>query len=126
MAKSLFLFLLVFQTEMKGQQQIKTGPVTTMDRVSFRLREQKSPNDAMNAIVRLRVDDPINGMPVAVSPPRICDRVGNSSNYDCQNYIPTYIVQQLNVRGTHRLYSYTWSNTAGDSQASDPWTIVTP
>ncbi len=119
------LLLLFSQTNLKSQSQIRTGPVTTMDRVSFRLSEAKNLTDAQNTLVRLRVDSPGISQPYStLVPPRICTTQG--SNFECEYYIPQDVVTRLNVPGKHNLYSYVFDGNKGESDPSNPWTIQTP
>lgn len=118
------LLLLISQTNLKSQSQFRTGPVTTMDRVSFRLNDAKTLADAQNTIVRLRVDTPNVAIPYStLVPPKLCTRQG--SNFECEYYIPQDIVTRLNVPGKHELYSYTF-NLQGESAPSMSWTITMP
>jgi hypothetical protein len=108
-----------------GQSQIRTGPVTTMDRVSFRLNDVKTLQDAQNTIVRLRVDTPNVAIPYStLVPPKLCTRQG--SNFECEYYIPQDIVNLLNVPGKHELYSYVFNGNCCESAPSMSWTITMP
>lgn len=109
----------------KGQSGmlIRVGPVTTMDRVGFRLSDM-SESEAMTAIIRLRVDKSEISEPYSVLvPPRTCQKQG--SNWLCEAYIPAAIVTKLNVPGKHELYSYVFDGV-GESEPSRSWTVTGP
>lgn len=118
------ILLILGQANLKAQSQIRTGPVFTTDKVSFRLSDAKSLQDARNTIVRLRVNSSTMSLPyTTLLPPGVCTTQG--SNYECEYSLPQDIVTLLNVPGKHNLYSFVFDRY-GESQASQPWTITTP
>lgn len=120
------LVLLLSQVLAANGELIRVGPVTTNDRVTFRLHDTTE-ELALGAIVRLRVDNPAVGYPFqTLVPPRLCSRQGNSRNWNCEASLPAETVKRLNVPGRHDLYSFTFNNYKGESGPSDPWTITTP
>lgn len=104
--------------------QIRVGPITTKDRVSFRL-PAKTLNEAMTTIVRLRVDSTSVSAPYAtLTPPRTCNRQGQG--YECEAYIPANTVTSVNIPGRHDIYSFTFDGNCCESAPSGSWTITTP
>jgi len=124
----IFLILvlsLLSQAQGKGQSQIKTGPVTEKDVVYLRLQDAKTLDEAMNTIIRLRVDSMVsNSEPYStLVAARKCNRQGNF--YECEAYIPSDIVARLNVPGNHNLYAFVF-DSVGESGPSNNWTLTTP
>ena len=110
---------------------ISMGPVTTNDVVSFRINNQKSLSDANVMPVRLRVDSTaLSASFTTLVPPRTCVRVtgitATGAGYRCETKLPSAVVTRLNVRGTHRLYAFTFDGNCCESAASLPWTVVMP
>jgi len=121
----IIILSLLSQAQGKGQDQIRTGPVFTTDKVSFRLNDAKSLQEAQTTPVRLRVDSPGISQPyTTLLPPRTCSTQG--SNYECETFLPAEIVTRLNVPGKHNLYSYVFDGNCCESSPSQPWTITTP
>ncbi len=120
---TILLLLTTIDAQGRGQMQIRVGPVTVKDRVGFRL-DGMSFDEAMTAIIRIRVDKPEISEPYSVLvPPRTCQKQG--SNWLCEAYIPQAIVDKINVPGRHEVYSYVFDGV-GESEASRAWTVTSP
>lgn len=108
----------------QGATTLRTGPVTTKDKVEFRLN-LPTLEQAMAMPVRLRVDNSAQSAAYStLVPPRKCDR--RNRQYYCENFLPSAIVTRLNVPGKHLLYSYTFDGNCCESAPSTPWTLTTP
>lgn len=113
------------QVMVRGATTLRTGPVTTQDKVEFRL-ELPTMEEAMVMPVRLRVDNPaMSAAYSTLAPPRTCVSMG-SKQFICEAFLPSDIVTRLNVPGRHLLYSYTFDGRCCESAPSDPWTVTTP
>lgn len=118
------LLMSVANAQGRGQSFIRVGPVTTRDRVSFRLAVM-SQDLARVITVRLRVDNTSVSAPYAtLEPPRVCTPQGQG--WECEAYLPQLTVNSLNVPGRHDLYSFVFDGNCCESGPSNAWAITTP
>ncbi len=132
--KIIFLILVILASARASSAQelvradgspIRTGPITTKDRVSFRLDNMTLQN-AMAMPVRIRVDNSALTAPFdTLVPPRTCERAGGNT-YRCENYVPQGTVNRVNVPGKHAIYAFTFDGNCCESVPSSPWTLTTP
>lgn len=124
---ALFILLIAGSAEaqaiVRGGQPVKTGPVSTKDKVEYRLHDM-SLDVARQTPIRLRVDNPtMNRYYSSIFNPS-CVRQGSFNL--CEAFLPEGTVNQLNVPGKHQLFLFTFNGYYGESKPSEPWTLVTP